>query len=106
MTMSRPERLAYQRGYSRGRANLVARVKAVIQIARGYQKREPDQVRRCDGCARWTRGSPTRCIWGRCRGDFESGLEPRMWADRFSGEHLERAIITTEDFACVNFLPM
>jgi hypothetical protein len=100
------EQLAYKRGYNRARARFAARAWQAVKIAKLYRQQLATAAsdRRCDGCDRWTRGGK-RCLWGRCRGDFEFGAEPRMWADSFAGEHEQRSVITTEDFGCVNWLP-
>lgn len=96
----------YQRGYNRGRSRAITWATTAISIAKGYRARltdvHPDL--RCVTCARWTRGC-TACVWGFCRGDFERGAEPAMWADSLPGETSQRQIITTENFGCVNWLP-
>jgi hypothetical protein len=104
--MTRDEQRAYQRGYNRQLARTRERVERVLRVARGYRERltDIDRTRRCDNCVRWTRGCPT-CVWGKCAAGFERFTEPSMWADSFTGEKQQRAIITTEDFACVNWLP-
>jgi hypothetical protein len=103
MPMTREEHLAYQRGYNRALRSVADRVSRVIRIARGYRDRHFTQGR-CATCDRWTRGC-RGCLWGTCRADFEPGIEPRMWTERFAGENSGRSIETSEDFACVNWLP-
>lgn len=107
MTMTHGERKAYGRGYNRAISRGIDRVQVIASIARGYRDRLTDinSKRRCDACSRWTRGG-ANCIWGTCAADFDHGTEPRMWAEAYVGEkHADRAVITTEDFGCVNWLP-
>jgi hypothetical protein len=107
MPMTYGEKLAYHRGVNRARASARERVRRVLEIAKGYRQRSSmgaHPERQCASCSRWERGGE-KCIWGRCRADFEFGTEPRMWAESFGGERRSGLVITTEDFACVNWLP-
>lgn len=95
----------YRSGWNRGRARATHWAWVVIGIAKGYRARlaDIDTARRCDTCSRWTRGRQG-CVWGKCAANFERGAEPAMWADGTrSGQPI--AVITTEDFGCVNWLP-
>lgn len=105
MPRSREERLAYQRGYNRGRVRISDHIGNILRIARGYRDRLTDinPQHPCDGCMRWTHGGGG-CVWGRCAADFQWGSEPRMWAEPKSGS-ATCEIITTPDFGCVNWLP-
>jgi hypothetical protein len=105
MTMSYGEKIAYQRGYSRGRTRVYAHAVRLLEIAKGYRERCVGQskVRICKNCSRWKRGAPC-AVWGSCRADFEFALEGRMWVDAAARE--APAIITTEDFGCINWIPI
>jgi hypothetical protein len=103
--MTHEEQRAYQRGYSRGRMRGNTLLQRVLRIAKGYRQRSLlDIDRRCDGCARWERGCET-CLWGKCAGAFQGGMEGRMWSEQYIGEQESRAVITSADFACSNWIP-
>ena len=104
--MSYAEKIAYARGYNRGRSRMFDYASRAVEIAKGYRllSRRPEDSRVCSSCSRWERGCPT-CSWGKCAASFEFGLEGRMWADQFVGEKQPRAVITSEEFGCVNWLP-
>jgi hypothetical protein len=105
MTKTDSEKREYRRGYNRAMSRHRDRIRSIMAIARGYRERCTDtETRRvCQNCLRWTRGCDS-CVWGQCSGDFERPEEPSMWADTPIGENEQRAIITTEDFGCVNWL--
>ncbi len=104
--MTRAEKLAYQRGYNRGMARVSDRVARVIRIAQGYRRRllDTNPQQRCDGCARWARGGPN-CLWGKCAGSIDYGLEPRIWAERYGRYGESATVITSPDFGCVLWIP-
>lgn len=106
MEKSRVEKRAYIRGYNRSISRISDRVYRALRIAKGYRTRltDMDTSRQCGTCDRWTRGGD-RYLWGKCRADFAFQCEGRMWAEVYIGEREVRAIITTEDFGCQNWLP-
>lgn len=107
MAMTIEEKKAYTRGYNRARSRCWDRVQRAVQIAKSYRARLTDihPSLQCRDCDRWMRGGPD-CVWGRCRADFEFGVEGRMWAEvTGNSKDVKSAIITTEDFGCVNWIP-
>ncbi len=107
MSKTEGEKREYSRGYSRATYRFICRAREIAEIARGYRARlaDHDTARQCHTCQRWKRGGD-KFLWGVCAGNFEQPQEPSMWADSFAGETWQRKIITTEDFGCVNWLPI
>lgn len=111
MTATRGEKLAYARGYNRGRVRAYGWINKLAALARAYRdmRLTPGEPHRCDGCRRWTRGGGLRgsemCQWGVCSADFEWGVEPRMWIDALAGDR-PREITTSQDFGCASWLPV
>ena len=107
MAQTEAEKRAYQRGYNRAQRNASNRAWHALEIAKAYRDRlgEINHAPICRNCRRWTRGCQS-CVWGICAADFERTAEPAMWAEALVAEsHVDRKVITTEDFGCVNWLP-
>jgi len=104
MAQSEAEKRAYTRGYQRAVARRSAFAIRLVAIAKAYRLRLQDQdsKRVCMSCRRWKRGTKTT-LWGECRADFD-GPEPRMWVD-WPSSSARPAIVTHENFGCVNWLP-
>lgn len=108
MAQTTEEKRAYARGYNRCRARGYDYARKLAEIAKGYRDRLADMKtdRSCQSCRRWSRGG-RNCQWGTCAADFQYGIEPRMWSEKFvDGPYQPANISTSQDFGCVNWLPL